>query len=202
VSNDPGLRRFFGLVLLLLLPSFVLWMAISPWLAGPAVWLVNSLFTVWMPDVVAGVQLDGTSALVMTHYGDLEGELVSASRAGYQIGFPTDVRLLSYSIPFYAALHFATPQSDSLGKFGWGLWILYPLVVLGLISVSLKNLMVGLGGLFFNQSAVMIPSGEIIGISYQFSLLILPPLAPILLWAWQSRDNVLFQQISMLKPTT
>ncbi len=199
MNPKPDIRRFIGLVLVLLLPSFVLWMAISPWLAGPAVWLSNALLTAWMPDVVAAVQLNGAQALVMTNYGELDGRIVSATLAGYQMGFPSDVRLLSYSIPFYAALHFATPQTDSLARFGWGLWFLYPLVVLGLIAVSLKNLMLGLGGVFFSQEALWLPNAHLIGIFYQLSILIIPPVAPILVWTWQSRENPLLQQFSMLK---
>jgi hypothetical protein len=200
VSNNADLRRFFGLVLLLLIPCFVVWMTISPWLASPAVWLCDLLLKAWLPDVVAAVQLSGSKALVMTNYGEMDGRIVSAAVAGYQNGYPVDVRLLSYSIPFYAALHFATPQSDSLSKFGWGLWILYPLVVLGVISVTLKNLMLGLGETFFTQEAVMLPNPHVIGILYQLSILIIPPLVPILLWGWQCRDNSLLQRLAPVKP--
>ena len=197
--DQPSLPRFIGLVMLLMVPSFVLWMAISPWLAGPAVWFCDELFRAWMPDVVASVQLKESQALVMTHFGELNGKLVAAEVAGYQMGFPADVRLLSYSIPFYAALLFATPQADGLSKFGWGLWFLYPLVVFGLICVTLKNLMFGLGGSFFNQTATLIPNGNVVGILYQLNILIIPPIAPILLWAWQSRDNPLLELFSRLK---
>jgi len=199
VSANSDLRRFFGLVLLLLIPCFVVWMTISPWLASPAVWLCDLLLTNWLPEVVATVQLDGAKALVMTNYGEMEGRIVSANVAGYQLGYPVDVRLLSYSIPFYAALHFATPQNDSLSNFGWGLWVLYPLIVLGVISVTLKNLMLGLGETFFAQSALLLPNSHVIGILYQLSILIIPPLIPILLWGWQCRDNPLMQRLAPVK---
>jgi hypothetical protein len=199
VSDKPDLRRFIGLVLILLIPSFVLWMAISPWLAAPGIWLTDLILTAWMPDVVAGVQLKGSQALLMTHYGEVDGKVVSAAQAGYQMGLPMDVRLLSYSIPFYAALHFATPQGDSLAKFGWGLWILYPLIVFGLVSVGLKNLMLVVGEPLFGQSAAFVPNEHVIGILYQMSILIIPPVAPILVWVWQSRDNALLQHFSTLR---
>lgn len=199
MSAKPNLRRFIGLVLVLLIPSFVLWMAISPWLAAPGVWLTDLILTVWMPDVVAGVQLKGSQALLMTNYGEVDGKIVSATQAGYQMGLPMDVRLLSYSIPFYAALHFATPQNDSLAKFGWGLWMLYPLIVFGLVSVCLKNLMLAVGEPFFGQTATLVPNEHVIGILYQLSILIIPPVAPILVWVWQSRDNALLQHFSTLR---
>ncbi|MEH6583422.1 MAG: exosortase H-associated membrane protein [Halioglobus sp.] len=201
MTEQSELPRFVGMVLVLLIPSFVLWMLISPWLAGPAVWVCDALFTLWMPEVVDSVQLRGTQALVMTLYGELDGAVVTAAQAGSQMGFPVDVRLLSYSIPFYAALHFSTPQSGGFSSFGWGLWVLYPLIILGLVCVCLKNLMMGLGVPFFAQSAAFVPSGHAIGLVYQLSILIVPPLAPILLWAWQARETPLLKQFSRTSST-
>ena len=83
MKAQPSHLRFAGLVLLLLLPSFVLWMAISPRIAGPIVALCNILLPAWMPELVAGVQLSESGALVLTHYGELDGRLVAASRAGH-----------------------------------------------------------------------------------------------------------------------
>lgn len=199
MSENPSLRRFFGLVLLLLVPSFVVWMVVDTWLAWPAVWLSDVVLRFWMPEVVASIQLQASNALVMTHFGELKNVIVSADQAGYQMGFPADVRLLSYSIPFYAALHFATPQSESLGNFSVGLWVLFALIFFGLISVTLKNLMLGLGQPFFDQSAILVPNGQAIAILYQLSILIIPPLAPIVIWAWQSRNNPLMTQFSTLR---
>lgn len=195
MTTQPNLRRFFGLALLLMIPSFVGWMFVSAWLAGPAIWFCDALLTAWMPELVASVQLKGSQALVMTHYGELDGRIVSATVAGYQMGFPADVRILSYSIPFYAALLFATPQEDNLARFGWGLWFLYPLLVLGLVCVCLKNLMLGMGSLYFQQADTFVPPADVVAILYQFSILIVPPLAPVLLWAWQSREAPLLQQL-------
>ncbi|MFK8047586.1 MAG: exosortase H-associated membrane protein [Halioglobus sp.] len=198
MNPNISLGRFLGLVLLLLIPSFFVWMLIDSWLAWPAVWLSDVVFRFWMPDVVATIQLQGSNALVMTHFGELKNVIVSAEQAGYQMGFPADVRLLSYSIPFYAALHFSTPQSESLGNFSIGLWVLLVLIFLGLISVTLKNLMLGLGQPFFDQAAVFLPNGQLIAIFYQLSILIVPPLAPIIIWAWQSRNKPLMMQFSTL----
>ncbi|MFT4824236.1 MAG: hypothetical protein ACJAUG_002336 [Halioglobus sp.] len=199
MTEKASIPRFVGLVLLLLVPGFVLWMSVDAWLAWPAVWLSDVVFRAWMPEVVAMIQLQGSNALVMTHFGELNGVLVSAEKAGYQMGFPANVRLLSYSIPFYAALHFATPQSDSLGNFAVGLWILFALIFFGLISVTLKNLMLGFGQPFFDQSSVLLPNQHAIAILYQLSILIIPPVSPIIIWAWQSRNYPLLTQFSQLK---
>jgi len=196
MSEQTSLRRFIVLIVLLLIPAFVVWMVIDPWLAWPVVWLADVVFRAWMPEVVATIQLQDSSALVLTHFGEMQDVIVSAREAGYQMGFPADIRLLSYSIPFYAALHFATPQSDSLGNFSLGLWALLILMFFGLISVTLKNLMLGLGQPFFDQSAFLLPNQYVIAILYQLSILIIPPVAPIVIWAVQSRHLPLFTQFS------
>jgi hypothetical protein len=200
MNDKPDIKRYIGLVLALLIPSFVLWMLISPWLAGPAVWLVDVILTAWMPEVVAEVQLQGAEALVLTQFGELEGRIVAINIAEYQLAYPTDVRLLSYSIAFYAALIFAMPQSDNFSRFGWGLWFLYPLIVLSLICVILKDLMLALGPNFFEQNIPLLPNQHVIGILYQLSILIIPPVAPILVWAWQSRESPFLQKLTSLTP--
>ncbi|MEH6590200.1 MAG: exosortase H-associated membrane protein [Halioglobus sp.] len=198
MSDKPELKRFIGLVLALLIPSFVLWMLISPWLAGPAVLLVDVILTAWMPEVVAEVQLRGAEALTVTQFGELDGRVVSINIAEFQLAYPTDVRVLSYSIAFYAALTFAMPQSDNFSRFGWGLWFLYPLIVLGLVFVILKDLMLGLGPILFEQDIPFLPNQHVIGMFYQMSILIIPPVAPMVIWAWQSRDSPFLQKLASI----
>ena len=198
MSQPVNLPRFFGLVLLLLIPAFALWMYVGPWLAGPAVWFCDVVLTSWMPELVVSVKLQGTQALVLTHFGDVDGKLVPAREAGYQLGFPVDLRLVSYSIPLYGALHFARRQEDSATRFTQGFLILYPVAVCGLLCLCVKNLFIGLGGAFYTQGVGWLPPGDIIAILYQLNSLIIPPLAPILVWVWQSRESDLFKSFSGL----
>jgi hypothetical protein len=107
---------------------------------------------------------------------------------------------LSYSLPFYATLHFATDKDEYLGSFITGIFVLYPLALLGLLSLCLKDLMVNLGSLFMEQSAV--PNGTFIALFYQLNVLIVPTVAPALLWAWQSRDTALLRGILNLRPAS
>jgi len=135
--------------------------------------------------------------MLATHFGEVDGSIVSAQVAGYRLAYPLDTRVLSYSLPFYAALYFATPREhgESGGftrEFGGGLLLLYPLLVLGLVFVSLKNLMLGLGPIFIQADSTMT---TVIGLMYQLSTLMIPPLAPVLIWAWQSRNNPQLQSL-------
>jgi hypothetical protein len=75
----------------------------------------------------------------------------------------------------------------------WGLLVLYPLFAFGLLCLCLKELMVNVGANFFNQPGIFVPDANVIGLLYQFSVLIVPTLAPAMLWLWQSKDSPLLQ---------
>jgi hypothetical protein len=53
--------------------------------------------------------------------------------------------------------------------------------------------MVNVGADFFNQPGVFVPNADVIGILYQFNVLIVPTLAPAIVWLWQSKDTTLLQ---------
>ena len=57
-----------------------------------------------------------------------------------------------------------------------------------------------LGALFFEQPGVFVPNGNVIGVLYQLNVLIVPTVAPIMLWAWQNRDTRLIRGILNLPP--
>lgn len=185
------MRQFLIFIFVLLLPCFALWTVASAALAIPAIGFVNTILTAWFPAVVNGLYVDGAEALLMTEFGELNGKLVSLDETDYRLGFKVNTRILSYSIPFYAALHFATQKQAYMGKFFWGLLVLYPLMVFGLLCLCLKELMVNLGATFFSQADIFVPHANVIAILYQLNVLIIPTLAPALLWAWQSRDTPL-----------
>jgi hypothetical protein len=195
VVEQHPLRQFLLFVFVLLIPCFALWTQGSAALAIPAIGFVNTILTSWFPGIVNGLYVDGAEALLMTEFGELNGELVALSATDYRLGFRINTRILSYSIPFYTALHFATLKQGQLGNFFWGLLVLYPLFVFGLLCLCLKELMVNLGATFFNQPDVFVPHANVIAILYQLNVLIIPTLAPAMLWAWQSRDTPLLGSI-------
>lgn len=195
----PKLYQFVGLVFLWLIPCFVVWVSLSSLLAAPAVWLADLILTSALPDVVHSFTLAGPQALLATHFGELDGEIVSAQVAGYRLAYPINTRILTYALPFYAALHFATQTTSgisgnegTLAGFGKGLLCLYPLLVLGMVSIGLKDLMLGLGAVFIDSGST---GASAIGLMYQLSTLMIPPLAPIMIWAWQARESSLIQQL-------
>lgn len=197
-TTTPG--RFLGLVFLLLLPCFGLWTLLAPALVKPAIGFIHLFLSNWMPAAVASVQVDGSQALIMTQFGELEGKLVSARAAGHAIGLPVNTNILSYSIPFYTALMLATPDKNKMHRYGLGLIWLYLVLIISLACVCLKVLMTNLGVLFSSQGSLLQPSNNLIALLYQLSTLILPVLAPVILWLWQCRQCPMLK--SLLMPLT
>ena len=187
------LRHFLVFVFVLLIPCFALWTALSAPLGVPAIGLVHKILTDWFPAVVYGLHVQGAEGLLLTQFGELNGRLVPLSETGYRLGFLVNTRIVSYSIPFYTALHFATRKHDYLGTYISGILVLYPLFVFALLCLCLKELMTKVGAVFFEQQGVFVPGADVIGILYQLNVLIVPTLAPAMLWAWQSRDTPLFK---------
>lgn len=186
---DPATTpaRFFGLVLLLMPVTFVAWYALGSLLAAPAVWLSSIVLGSWFPELIASVTLKDTQMMVMATLGEVDGRILPADEAGYQLGLPVDTRVLTYSIPFYAALHFATPMSGSWERFARALLVLWLLIILGLISTTLKNFMLTFGDRLLGLPQA--PPADMIALVYQFNTLIVPPLAPIMLWGLAVRET-------------
>ena len=190
--KTPTVRRFFGFVVVLLPAMFIVWHALGSVVAAPAVALAGEILQWWLPELVSEVSLDGTHMVIAAAVGELNGALLPAAEAGNQLAFRLDTRTLTYSIPFYAALHFATPMQSSLERFARGLLILWLLAIIGLLFTSLKDLMLGLGSTFFASS---VPPADAVALGYQFSVLMVPPVAPVLIWAFEARDVGLFPQL-------
>lgn len=191
MAEQHQLRQFLIFVFSLLIPCFVLWTVISGPLAIPAIGFAKMILTHWFPDVVHALYADGAKGVLMTEFGEANGKLVPLANAEYRLGFQVNTNILSYSLPFYTALHFSTPKKEYLGSYAWGLLALYLLFVFGLVCLCLKELMVNVGADFFNQPGVFVPNAGVIGILYQLNVLILPTLAPAMLWLWQSKDSPL-----------
>jgi len=195
VPERSDLRQFLLFVFVLLIPCFALWTVAGGLIATPAIGFVNTVLTWWFPDVVNTLYVDGKQALLMTEFGERGGQLIPLSQAEYRLGFPVNTQVLSYSLPFYTALHFATQKKEYFSAWVWGLLVLYPLIAIGLLCVCLKELMVGLGPAFMQQPGVLVPGPNLIGILYQVNVLLVPTLAPAMVWLWQSRDTHLLSGV-------
>ncbi len=188
-------RPFLIYVFALLLPCFGLWFATSSYLALPVIAVVHEILVAWFPQLVHALYADNTNVFLATAFGQKAGMLVPLAEAEYRFGFTINTRILSYSLPFYSALLFATRRDEYLGSWLQGVIVLYLLFAIGLLTICLKNLMTTVPEQFFGQADVIVPNANLIAIGYQINVLLVPTLAPVMLWLWQCRETTLLREL-------
>ena len=188
------MRRQFVLTLILMPITFGIWYAAGPLFSAPAVWLCDMLMGMAYPGVLDSAGLKGIDMVALTQFGVVEGNIVTAQAAGNQIELEVNTRLVSYSIAFYAALLMASNLKDALLKFCIGLFLLWLLMAFGLASIMGKDLLVMVGAPFLESAGV--PPADLIALTYQFNVLLMPTLAPVCLWFWQLRGSPLWEALA------
>ncbi len=98
-----------------------------------------------------------------------------------------------YNIPLYTALVLASPAEDAIRALRWllGTLLLFAFQLFGVLTNVLKILLLDLQA---ETAAVLSMPGwsnELLVIAYQFGYLILPPVAPIVLWVGQFQTQLL-----------
>jgi len=188
------MRRQFVLTLILMPITFGIWYAAGTLFAAPAVWLCDFLLSSAYPNIVEALGLQGVKVLARTQFGEDGGVIIAAAEAGNQIALEINTRLVSYSIAFYAALLMASNLKDAIYKFSIGLFWLWLIMAFGLASILGKDLLLVVGAPFLNAPGV--PPADLIALTYQFNVLLMPTLAPVCLWFWQLRGSPLWEALA------
>ncbi len=188
------MRRQFVLTLILMPITFGIWYAAGTLFAAPAVWLCDFLLSSAYPNIVEALGLQGVTVLARTQFGEDGGVIMAAAEAGNQIALEINTRLVSYSIAFYAALLMASNLKDAIYKFCIGLFWLWLIMAFGLASILGKDLLLVVGAPFLNAPGV--PPADLIALTYQFNVLLMPTLAPVCLWFWQLRGSPLWEALA------
>ena len=188
------MRRQFVLTLILMPITFGIWYAAGTLFAAPAVWLCDFLLSSAYPNIVEALGLQGVKVLARTQFGEDGGVIMAAADAGNQIVLEVNTRLVSYSIAFYAALLMASNLKDAIYKFCIGLFWLWLIMAFGLASILGKDLLLMVGAPFLNAPGV--PPADLIALTYQFNVLLMPTLAPVCLWFWQLRGSPLWEALA------
>ena len=188
------MRRQFVLTLALMPVTFGIWYAAGTLFAAPAVWVCDLIFGLAYSSIIDATGLQGIEMVVVTQFGETSGSIMSAAQAGNQIMLEINTRLVSYSIAFYAALLMASNVKDPLYKFCVGLFWLWVIMAFGLASILGKDLLLMVGGPFLNAPGV--PPADLIALTYQFNVLLMPTLAPVCLWFWQLRGSPLWEALA------
>lgn len=188
------MRRQFVLTLILMPITFGIWYAAGTLFAAPAVWLTDFFLSSAYPDIVEAAGLQGAEMMVRTQFGEEGGDIMPAANAGNQIALEINTRLASYSIAFYAALLMASNLKDAMYKFCIGLFWLWLIMAFGLASILGRDLLMTVGAPFLNAPGV--PPPDLIALTYQFNVLLMPTLAPVCLWFWQLRGSPLWEALA------
>jgi len=192
--TEFGFRQQIITSLALIPVTFALWYAAGAPLAAPASWLAGQLMSSALDGIIVGSQQQETIWLIISAFGEENGKIIYPSQTGENLAIEIDTRLVSYSVAFYAALLWGSRVSEPLFKFTVGLAILWLVMALSLIGVAAKDLMLLAGSQFLERPGV--PSADVIALWYQFSVLLAPTLAPVMLWLWQLRGTPLWQLLS------
>ena len=188
------MRRQFVLTLILMPITFGIWYAAGSLFAAPAVWLTDFLMSSAYPNIVEAAGLQGVEMIVRTQFGEDGGVIMAATDAGNHIALEINTRLVSYSIAFYAALLLASNLKDAMHKFCIGLFWLWLIMAFGLASILGKDLLLMAGTPFLDSTGV--PLADLIALTYQFNVLLMPTLAPVCLWFWQLRGSPLWEALA------
>ena len=157
------------------------WLAGSQWLQ-PAASLADSLLSAWLPRMFHELELSGDTVMALTHWEKAGDYLVPAAQLGTCIGFDVNLRILSYSFPFFLSLQIALWEVGSLLKTALALFALYLVLSISLTFVVAREIILGLEPVFIETSRYWYTNHEFIVLGYQAAVLLLPTLAPILLW--------------------
>jgi len=164
-----------------LLAMFFLWWLATPVLTWPVAMLAELIARVGLGDVVRSVEQHGE---IITFVTSLRPPGASPGvRAVLEV--PSNVRLFSFGLPMLAALTLAAREPRPLRKLAIGYVVLVPVQAFSVIADFLKNLT--------DDPAAIAQLGwapwhrEVIAFCYQFGTLILPTVAPAIVWVLMHR---------------
>lgn len=180
----PSLKGFLLRVLLWLPLAFAAWYYLSILHVAPIAWLSDLVLSGLFPDVVAGVIQHGNRIEVATQISTGMLQLDSAPVDG-TVALNLNPLIYGYGLPLLVGLILASPgelESKIFKIIGGGLALL-PFQVWGVSFDALKTLYFNLGpqGAKLAVDAVGVPP-DVVALAYQLGFLILPAVAPILIW--------------------
>lgn len=170
------LHAIFWLILCL-----VFWYALGDLIAPIIGWLAASLAQMIFPSWSEGIDISGTHIDLLT---SLQMPIQPGAMAGQVALLTPEVDYLTYGygLPLLLALFFASRPHGLAGKLVLAVLALLPLQAISLLFAWLKEVAISAGPAVAAQAGFGEWSREIVALGYQFGTLILPPLAPVVLW--------------------
>lgn len=179
---------FFVRALLWLIPALALWYLARAYVAVAPAWLAEAVMKAMFPFWVHGSELHGTTQTLIT------GLTVPGS--GGQIGElapEANVLTYAYGMPLLAALFLAVRSKGLWWKIPLGTAALLPFQAWGVCFTWLLQIGVQAAEATQTQTRFDAFDTNLIAAGYQLGFLLLPTLAPILIWL--ALDHRLVQQV-------
>src|SRR3954469_13601655 len=156
--------------------AFAVWYFAAPVLLFPVVLLVRGIAWLGFADLVRGIEQSAAIATFVTALRP--GEI--APRGVLTV----DVNLLLYAfgMPLFAALTFAAHEAIWRRHLALGYVVMVPCAAWGALADFLKNVAITAGPAVAAQTGFSAWQREAIAFAFQFGSLILPAVAPAVLW--------------------
>lgn len=190
-SQKPLHRFMLGVLIFFPLTFFVWYISASLHLA-PIVLISQTLLQWSVPDALMWLRLDQHTLVIASNFGhDANGVIVSPPTGEDLLGFHLNPLIYSYSLPLLAALILATPGANKGMKLLWGLLLLIPTEVFSMVFSVLKTLTFDVGTAFLQQQGIGALGVDGIALGYQIGTLLLPMIAPLIIWVALHQDFLL-----------
>jgi hypothetical protein len=184
-SIHPGrlspLARFVLAVLAWLPATFAIWYFAAPILLWPVTLLVDGVMRIGFADLVRSVDQVGAAVAVTTSLKP------GASVAGGVVSVEVNMLLYSFGLPLFAALTLAAREPHRARTLIIGYAALIPAVAWGVAADFLKNVAITAPPQVASQTGFVAWQREAIAFAFQFGSLILPAVAPAIVWVLTHR---------------
>ena len=182
--NSPGrstLTRFVLAVLAWLPVTFAVWYFAAPVILWPVTLVSELVVRVGFGDLVRAVE---QNAAVVTFTTSLRpGQAI----AGSVVTVEVDALLYSFGLPMFAALTLAAREPHWQRTLAIGYVALVPAIAWGVLADFLKNIGITATPQVVSQAGFTRVQRELIVFAFQFGSLILPAVAPAIVWVLTHR---------------
>jgi hypothetical protein len=183
-AGSDSLPRFVLRVVAWLPLTFAVWYLAAPLLVWPVA-LLAELFTRSSFDWVKSVEQMGPLVTFVTSLKPAEGPNPASVKAVLSV--ESNVLLFSFGLPMLAALILAAQEPHRVWMLLIGYLVLLPFQTFGVVADFLKNAAILAGPAVASQTNLNAWQREVIAFCYQFGTLILPTVAPAIVWVLMHR---------------
>jgi len=182
--GSDSLPRFVLRVVAWLPLTFAVWYLAAPLLVWPVA-LLTELITRSSFDWVKNVEQTGPLVTFVTSLKPDEAANPSGVKAVLSV--ESNVLLFSFGLPMLAALILAAQEPHRVWMLLVGYAVLLPFQTFSVVADFLKNAAILAGPAVASQTNLNAWQREVIAFCYQFGTLILPTVAPAIVWVLMHR---------------